>query len=1152
MYRRILSVDRSMPESEGSRHHVVALNTKELQGPHDVFPKLNFYFKMVPPGKEDPDWGDEPTLPPPERRLGFLSSIPFNLTTSSNIAPSQEESTSQAMPSQAATGHTLEDMAVPEEQSQFHWNWDYLVNSTRTPQMRYRFQGGELWFRLYRPYFKANCTMTMNFSSHIHGFTHAPHVIARGYMDGFFDINADIATLMNFENDKSFGVINNFWQHVQNIPGLPNFTNPTDSLPTIRPVNFYLGGVTVTFRPGFNTKLKAYHRGLLQGTLTVTLRSHLRLQGIMEFDTQGGLQTNITATALNVTLVPPQEMLFTQSFELGMMLDNEMYLAGGLSDNPMRASISLRPFTNISIKQEGADMNGFLPLAVYPFRLVGAPQGHCYSVMLSANGYNATTSCQLSTGTGSSGGVVEWSDDPQGFQLGMVALSDLISTGIFVTILQDGDTPIGSGTAACTGVVNGECQPAPITVGINNMLMQVGIMHDEDATGLLESKIKSVSLRFPGVKITPSSLPPSIRETLASPQAAQGMVLQLQLRRNGKVLDVPLTVNRSSGMIRGTTIYDLGPLYLDAWQFPSLYGNSPIDESAPPGHQRQLEKMMRPTLNLTAVTSNSQAVLLGVGELPPVMWDQATAASFSSLAQQVLESLRVIPLSVPLYDPQYGLSRSTRRMIGTARLQIFVQPPSRSAFWVFPNQALGVSSQTGEHTFYWTVQTSNEARQYIFQGEPTIIGTDGNLQQMNPPHSFTTTPLTCSSNTGLPVHHYTGSVPPCIFQYPITLPQQPAGTYMVMLIKYLDGGNRSHYALSAPFRVQQSVNNDAVSLRRLDDPRRLQLTSMGFNNRPNGRGGYAQGRGKVGQTIRNIRRRCSPEPLRYRISGGVNLVESVDNMMLPASMGQMGASQAPTSTRTQNLFRLGNGSDHGLQHLMPRSVCSGGVCSAMRPGCNRTKVTPLTIKAIKYTLARDWKYKEHLTPKMRTAVAYGLALVPSAVSVTASGTPTRRLKAGTVEVVDPDEQGLEYNTFTARFLSPPYELTQELLEELNEREAFRFIFDGREDELGPIKIKSMELWDEGPPQEDDLTKALQRKFEAQPLPHATPDTPAVEARVHRSPLHLSVWGSAGAAGMFVFAAAALRFRRSFLGERCNYRSVAQPTEWEESQGSSFD
>ena len=99
-----------------------------------------------------------------------------------------------------------------------------------------------------------------------------------GRLQGFADFNADVATAVNFKKHRSASVLPNI---MKDIPILDNLTNAQEQFS--RPLDFWLGGTKVTVKPGFSCELKAYHIGLLQGTLRVGLATKLRLRGTMAF-----------------------------------------------------------------------------------------------------------------------------------------------------------------------------------------------------------------------------------------------------------------------------------------------------------------------------------------------------------------------------------------------------------------------------------------------------------------------------------------------------------------------------------------------------------------------------------------------------------------------------------------------------------------------------------------------------------------------------------------------------------------------------------------------------------------------------------------------------------------------------------------------------
>merc|ERR1719188_2844754 len=83
------------------------------------------------------------------------------------------------------------------------------------------------------------------------------------------------------------------------------------------------------------------------------------------------------------------------------------------------------------------------------------------------------------------------------------------------------------------------------------------------------------------------------------------------------------------------------------------------------------------------------------------------------------------------------------------------------------------------------------------------------------------------------------------------------------------------------------------------------------------------------------------------------------------------------------LYKLGNDKSEGeeLRDILPKSLCAGGICEGMMPGCQKTQVNPIEIKQIVFRLSRLFKWENHVGPKMRHIIAYGLALLPTAIKV---------------------------------------------------------------------------------------------------------------------------------------------------------------------------
>jgi hypothetical protein len=266
--------------------------------------------------------------------------------------------------------------------------------------------------------------------------------------------------------------------------------------------------------------------------------------------------------------------------------------------------------------------------------------------------------------------------------------------------------------------------------------------------------------------------------------------------------------------------------------------------------------------------------------------------------------------------------------------------------------------------------------------------------------------------------------------------------------------------------------------------------------------------------------------MKFKIGAGINLVERMKNFLIPLGdpgMGGMSSANDWTS-KPISLWRLDDtkeGVSGRVQDHVPKLLCSGGVCEAMLPGCNKTKSPPVGIKQIRFKLSRLFRWKKKVGPKLRHVIAYGLAMLPSVIEVgqkeaqqnhligdvlgegTGSGgalgedTGTelarklqrfgnrhgvegssnafenaqpqagRRLEEDSqvghwvIETEDDepeDDTDEEFDHFTVRLKEQPrYELSQELLRMLMSWGAFRGIQDGREGTHGPIEVLSADL-----------------------------------------------------------------------------------------------
>jgi hypothetical protein len=660
-----------------------------------------------------------------------------------------------------------------------------------------------------------------------------------------------------------------------------------------------------------------------------------------------------------------------------------------------------------------------------------------------------------------------------------------------------------------------------------DVYVEMSVVWNAEVANFLKSKVRSVSMQFPTVTVDQG-----ISKVLKDPKALQDA--QLRLLRNGRAYSEPLATKMNSTLLlRGRIIYELGPSFLGNWQFPAVSPPSiaalqtqntataeprgqQVDSEAGPSAMPDKDdlsslpasvgKSLTPVIELVV-----SGQVVGRGTLPPVAWDEAqkSGTNLADITSQLATSVQGLPAMVPLYS-----IINSSAMVGTSQTLINVNPPSSSAFWIAPSKAEDIVGGQN-YSFAWSVHGGQEETDYEFMLTAMGVGGSGELVPTDWKHGMK---LACSFSTGVKPARYTGGVAPCVFQHEVAIPASLSGHNLVMVIGWLDSLEQRHEMISPAFRLvetapTQTASHAAQGMRKLMD----HGEAWGSQSL-----GSATGRGfgpKVTNKLDKLRdKACGKEPLKYSLGAGMNFVEHMRNMVMsPMGMSTVGESQSPDFTSDPvPIFRLGERGNNGtkLSDILPKSICAGGVCEGMMPGCQDTKVNPINIKQIVFKLSRLFKWKRHFGPKMRHAVAYGLALFPSALEVgnkqivsnkalgdkaedlarrmvtplnnvpglskfganreavgafSQEAASSRRLNANPASHLDDDDDdeedndNTEFDTFTARIKEPiHFDITERLMRTLIHRNAFR-IEDGREAELGPIFIQDFELRDDAPP-----------------------------------------------------------------------------------------
>merc|ERR1719171_327428 len=100
----------------------------------------------------------------------------------------------------------------------------------------------------------------------------------------------------------------------------------------LNPVEFAVGSVPVSFQPGLSFKGKAYHTGQFLGTMQFGIDTHFIMQPMLTFESEKGLFADWKSESLNTKWWPPSWLVFTEHFEMGVVLEPELWLKGGIGE----------------------------------------------------------------------------------------------------------------------------------------------------------------------------------------------------------------------------------------------------------------------------------------------------------------------------------------------------------------------------------------------------------------------------------------------------------------------------------------------------------------------------------------------------------------------------------------------------------------------------------------------------------------------------------------------------------------------------------------------------------------------------------------------------------------------------------------------------
>mmetsp|Transcript_48785 Transcript_48785/g.114571 ORF Transcript_48785/g.114571 Transcript_48785/m.114571 type:complete len:1327 (-) Transcript_48785:150-4130(-) len=1099
LYHRIQKIRKiAVLEADSA---LVDLHTKELATAQEVFRSCRFHIHIMPAGAKDPQvLQRELRERSKHRRLSesFMDLVRDGLNSVGDVHGTNFKMKTGFTPDKAndAQDKTFFNLNNPTEQDRFHWNYTYEANSTENPQYKYTFPGGTAWLRLFKPKVHAWLGFTMNLSSHMPDITQAPHETVDILVQSFADLDLDIGTAADFDEDRSSSVLHNMLD-VFPIPILSKLK--TDTAQFMRPFTFHIGGTPITVTPGWSINMKIFHIGQLKGTMRVGLETKLLSRGTMHFDTTFGEQHNFSVEMKNVNFTSPAWLLFTKHFQLGVEFEPNIWVKGGFGFlQDVELGFGFRPYCNISITEQSDDPLGGSEtneLAIYPYRVVGLPFGSCFALKISANGQYKTTACQVSVG-----GVIRFQNKVEIFEFPPTTQNRLLTDPIKVDVLKDGKETVATGEIVCQKLANGKCEPHPtqvrMVVGNQEVVVDLGIYFQANALSELEINMQSISVRVPMFTLDHSAT--ALQKVVA--QEENRKTLELCLCHNGREMCSKLKAKfpGENQLFTSDTIWELGPVFTENWL------SKPVAALAK-GQSANEQRVQ----NKVAVRANGTIVAIGT-ILQTNIKEEKPLKSIEDLESERKEAMQTLPTQVMLMD-----AANPNKMVGSCQIELDIMPVEYGAFWVQPFEGdrfvVGLS-----YTFAWATHGAVAGSYYSF----TIALHEVTGEQCaGVGKQFTSKDIEvkCTKDPRVKVHRYYGGHLPCVFENEVVCPPEAAGKTVIALASWHDAMNLPHFMESNAFFCDHPTG------RRLSNQTALQAaTQLVKNDESVGFGFESQGHHegltrKARRAFRSLAKHCHEKPLKYSIGAGINYIQLVKN--IPYAGGAMGTGDGksnpmsghftPDGSYVSNpyqLWRLGDDAEHRkrLSDLLPESVCAGGICEGMMLGCQKTKIRPINIPKIIYKLTRTFNWIPHVGPSARHVIAYGLMVLPAAVkeagreaqqmekALEANGTnqsqPLQTMAEDFQKIFQPEqsrrlqqkpfqtpaggefrEETLDdmeddwskhgaFDEMVVQITEPMhYPITDEVMEYLLAADAFRGLEDGREATHGPIKVIGYEL-----------------------------------------------------------------------------------------------
>lgn len=1072
----------SEKKSAASRYAHVKLWTRELPSLAHMLPSLSFEFEYVPhEAREVVKW--------PKTRTAIVD----DAHERKRVASGKELAEANARRLDKASGvgwswdggepqhggsNVIHDDInglldfTQKRVANFGWNWDFRLNSSKEASFNYTAPGTGCYVMFKKPYVKAHAGIYLKFRATM------PLDGDPGESDEFFDdskwptTSTTSASPDDDSSEKKKDVSPDdfmaMWEpHVQWTAKIPGhgvlqarmiaqmlsrgdiMQNPLSfiQLPIFEDLrntkwfgtmNFALGHMPVSISPGFQFKAKFFHTGIMRGTINLGVITHAKFEPRLDFDSHHGLRADLKLDTKDTTFWPPNWMVSTGHFAMGLALEPSFWLKGWFlkhQQDDTKIALDLRPYLNVSITRHGHKR---IPgeerkeVIVYPFRITGLDSKkftHKYVVQVEGDaGFQRT----LKTKPAMNWGMVEYHDSAADFTFGLMREKELLTKRFAITLIEVVETEdqlhpkeIGRSPSVqvlCHSLLNGVCHPSPeveIPWKDSKIKLYVHIVWQDNPLPWFSQRLRGVSASFPGVIIDEE-----YEEAKDSSGKFKDMSLVLvhdSIRYPVPV--VPVKTEHSSARFRGESIIEFGPTFLSTWR--------PTCSS-----QEWCDPMIELWIGDKHVSSAA---------IPEIPWNSHSRMSGTYKKADVNVGHNEVPVSVSM-KPLSSSSESTNggRKIAVIRMMFSVANPSMWNRFVAPYKMIEVNLGKS-YTLRWSC-ASKAQRKFSVRLMERLSPSEASHQEDL--HLMTMvgkgTPFTEVNGTAKDLHiqpmeskfnEYAINV----FEYKITLDEQrfKANDEIVAALQWVDVAGITHKMNSNPIVIlpasapvswdstetgrgeaADEALEDMLPMEGLDTDRRLKgLADLNKDGIPDEREYTGSDKMVMQEKVRAPE--CAKQDLNFGIGAGLLIRGRVAHLALPMEVPQLDlfADEPAVALPWKNIVSW-NSNEKDFKDLLPELLCRGGACESTVPGCSEAghsekKYWPeLHIhwnKAFTFDQSEDRKIRE-AWETIRKIMAYGFAVLPEAINIVthaANGSHTPLFNASSWHnpLLDNREQG---------------------------------------------------------------------------------------------------------------------------------------------------